>query len=500
VASQFGLSLEDTTGTLAAFASAGLIGSDSGTSLKTMLLKLAAPSKEAAGMMSDLGIAAYDSNGAFVGVTNLAGQLHDKLGGLTQAQRDATLATIFGTDAIRGANVLYEQGAQGIGDWITKVNDAGYAAETARIKQDNLAGDVEKLGGSFDTVLIQSGSGANEVLRGLVQGAEDFVDAIGKVPAPVMNATLGVAGITGGALLLGGALISTLPKLVEFHGSLNRIAPAGSRAGNAIRGVGKAAGIAMVALVALQAAGAIFTEAHTKSAEDYGQALLKVAKAGKDLGDGKGLDSVFQGFNKFGGQEIVTNVDSLSAAVSRLTKGDVSDNINHFMDGVAGMLNMPKSALGQLEDRFKGLGDEMGNLAKNGAADTAAQSFRLLTSEFEKNGKGAKEALDAVPGYKDALLGLATQAGVVVEGQDLLDLALGKVPASMQAATALCSPTRTPRAERHADDPEVQQSLDDIGVSSSGLLRTWRSSRGAVQRRPDHHERPRGRGRARGSH
>jgi TP901 family phage tail tape measure protein len=43
VASQFGLSVEDTTGTLAAFASAGLIGSDAGTSFKTMLLSLANP-------------------------------------------------------------------------------------------------------------------------------------------------------------------------------------------------------------------------------------------------------------------------------------------------------------------------------------------------------------------------------------------------------------------------------------------------------------------------
>jgi TP901 family phage tail tape measure protein len=37
------LSLEDTTGSLAAFASAGLIGSDAGTSLRAMLLRLATP-------------------------------------------------------------------------------------------------------------------------------------------------------------------------------------------------------------------------------------------------------------------------------------------------------------------------------------------------------------------------------------------------------------------------------------------------------------------------
>src|SRR5207342_2492910 len=133
VASQFGLSIEETTGTLAAFANAGLIGSDSGTSFKTMLLSLASPSAKAAGLMKELGIAAYDAQGNFVGITQLAEQLKQKLGPLSQAQRDAALATIFGTDAIRAANVLYKEGGQGITDWTSKVNDSGFAAEAAAI-------------------------------------------------------------------------------------------------------------------------------------------------------------------------------------------------------------------------------------------------------------------------------------------------------------------------------------------------------------------------------
>ena len=63
VASQFGLSIEETVGGLAAFASAGLLGSDAGTSLKTMLLALANPSGEAAKLMAELGINAYDAQG-----------------------------------------------------------------------------------------------------------------------------------------------------------------------------------------------------------------------------------------------------------------------------------------------------------------------------------------------------------------------------------------------------------------------------------------------------
>jgi TP901 family phage tail tape measure protein len=159
LASSTGVSIEETTGTLAAFASAGLIGSDAGTSFKTMLQQLQNPSKESAELMSQLGINAYDAQGNFVGLAALAQQLKSHLGDLTQAQRDQALAQIFGSDAARAATVLYREGAAGINEWTNKVNDAGYAQKQAAALTDNLAGDLERLGGSFDTLLISIGQG-----------------------------------------------------------------------------------------------------------------------------------------------------------------------------------------------------------------------------------------------------------------------------------------------------------------------------------------------------
>jgi chromosome segregation ATPase len=46
VAAQFGLDLQETVGALTTFASAGLLGSDAGTSFRSMLLRLAKPTKE----------------------------------------------------------------------------------------------------------------------------------------------------------------------------------------------------------------------------------------------------------------------------------------------------------------------------------------------------------------------------------------------------------------------------------------------------------------------
>src|SRR5206468_1362290 len=113
------------------FANAGLLGETAGTDLRQMLLKLADPSKQAADAMKTYGITLYDASGKFVGISDLAGQLHDKLVGLDEATRNSTLATIFGARAIAGANVLYNEGAAGIATWTKNVDDSGFAAQQA---------------------------------------------------------------------------------------------------------------------------------------------------------------------------------------------------------------------------------------------------------------------------------------------------------------------------------------------------------------------------------
>ena len=194
VASQTGLSIEETTGGLAAFASAGLLGSDAGTSFKSMLQRLTPQSKEAQKAMDELGISAYDGQGQFIGLAKFAGNLQSALKDLTPEQRNSTLATIFGSDAVRAASVLYEDGAAGIQKWIDAVDDQGYAAEVAATRLDNLRGDWEQFSGSLDTAFINLGEGADGPLRGLVQHATDIVNAFSELPDSAQNATLAIVG------------------------------------------------------------------------------------------------------------------------------------------------------------------------------------------------------------------------------------------------------------------------------------------------------------------
>lgn len=206
VANSMGVSMQETTGTLAAFANAGMIGSDAGTSLKTMLQRLASPTDKAQTLMDELGINVYDANGKFIGLAGAAGQLQNGLSGLSQQERNAALNTIFGADAVRAANVLYEQGAEGIDDWTKAVSQSGYAADLAAKKNDNLKGDLENLSGSFESLMISLGEGGQGPLRSLVQTLDTLVDGFSSLPAPVQQSIVLLTALVGGFTALHSAM------------------------------------------------------------------------------------------------------------------------------------------------------------------------------------------------------------------------------------------------------------------------------------------------------
>lgn len=206
VANSMGVSMQETTGTLAAFANAGMIGSDAGTSLKTMLQRLASPTDKAQTLMDELGINVYDANGKFIGLAGAAGQLQNGLSGLSQQERNAALNTIFGADAVRAANVLYKEGESGIADWTDAVSESGFAAEQAAAKNNNLKGDLENLSGSFESLMISLGEGGQGPLRSLVQTLDTLVDAFSQLPAPVQQSIVLLTALGGGFTALHSAM------------------------------------------------------------------------------------------------------------------------------------------------------------------------------------------------------------------------------------------------------------------------------------------------------
>lgn len=196
-ANGFGMSLQETVGVLGLFAQNGTVGAEAGTQLNSMLMKLSAPSSEAQAEMDKLGISVYDSSEKFVGMANLAGQLKEKIGSLSEEQRHYAMATIFGSYATNGATYIMNAGKKGVEDWTKAVSDSGFAAQQASNKTNNLKGDLKMLESATQSAMTKIGEGAQGPLRKFTQGLTDLITDFGNLPAGVQQAIVLGASLTG---------------------------------------------------------------------------------------------------------------------------------------------------------------------------------------------------------------------------------------------------------------------------------------------------------------
>ncbi|MFF9565726.1 phage tail tape measure protein [Leifsonia sp. NPDC014704] len=416
VAKQTGLSIDETTGTLAAFASAGLLGSDAGTSLKTMLQRLTPQSDQARQMMQDLGISAYDAAGNFVGMSRFAGILHTALKDLTPEARNSALSVIFGSDAVRAASVVYDQGAQGIGKWVAAVDDQGYAAETARLRLNNLSGDLEQLGGAFDTLFIKAGSAADGPLRAGVQMVTDFVSALASAPPFVQQTALAVGALVAVVGLAGGAFFLAVPKIVEFNAALDVLAKSN------IPGVAGAVGTLQTTA---GRAGSALGKVASFLSGPWGVALAG-AVVGVDILS-KYLDSL-----KASGEEITNSLKTATSAqqvFATASKGyDVSfplvdlkkqfGDLDNILDQSAEQWRNVWSRFSGSEyfgafDALRKIGTQLGTLAKDDLP-SAQEAFRTLAADTDGSHQQLWRLLSTMPDYKQALVDQANEMGINV--------------------------------------------------------------------------------------
>lgn len=194
-----GWSIQETTAVLARFADAGIEGSDAGTSLKTMLQRLAAPTDSAATMIEQLGIQTRDSNGDLLGASEIAEELQNKLGGLDSASRDAALSTIFGSDAMRAATVMMNSGTEGLQKYIDAANDQEAAQRLANSQMSDGSRAIEELKGSLETAAIQIGDTLAPIVQKVAELITALVNKFSALPEGVQQVIV-VVGILVAAL------------------------------------------------------------------------------------------------------------------------------------------------------------------------------------------------------------------------------------------------------------------------------------------------------------
>lgn len=433
VAKQTGLSIEETTAGLAAFASAGLLGSDAGTSFKTMLQSLNPTSAQAAALMEKYNLQAYDAQGNFVGLSEYAGRLKEGLSGLSTEQQNATLKTIFGADAVRAATVLYQQGAEGIEKWTDEVNDQGYAASTAAMRLDNLKGDVEALGGAFETALIDTGSTANDTLRTMVQALTGLIGMYNDLPTPVQASVMALGGAAAAVALTGGAAFLAVPKWLEFKATVEASTWT-------MKGIGLTAGAAGLALGGLFLIVGELASQHQK-AQARAQAYA---------------DSIEDGTNKLSDAARSTAIDELQKGGELLTFNwqsafDAAEKLGVGADVVTDAALKNADAIDELSTYYDALNGDQ-------------EAFNRIQEETGMNAYETRAALEAMIG------GIQKQNGAI-------DDAI-KLKGQEEEATS----TSTAQSDSATDSYVAQaDAVQDLSSQLTGLIDKINAANGVAQ-------------------
>lgn len=290
VASGMGVTFKDTATALAVFAQNGLKGSDAGTSLKTMLLNLQPQTKKQTQLFKDLGLIAkdgsnkfFDAKGKMKSLSEVSQILADSTKNLTDQQKSQTLEQMFGTDAIRAANIMVKEGAQGFDTMarsMSKVKMADVAAE----KMNNLNGVLEEISGAFETIAINIYQSIQPALMAVAKSAMVVVQSFANLPQPIQMAIVAVGTLTVAfkAMAKVKAMITSAQVAMKLFGNETVSTTGKSQKGisgmtNSLKSLINPTALAVTAISAI---GLAFVDAYNKEQEfkklnsDVGKAIV----------------------------------------------------------------------------------------------------------------------------------------------------------------------------------------------------------------------------------
>ncbi|MFJ2717403.1 phage tail tape measure protein [Streptomyces sp. NPDC087437] len=176
-AHSMGVSIQDAATTVGLLGKSGIIGETAGTTLRGMLSRMAAPTRQAKQGLKELGIEAFDASGKFKGMEYVVGKLADAHHHLSQKAFTSAAAMAFGKPALSGATALAHQGAKAYGILHNQISRVGGAADIAAAEAKGLGGAMRTMGAQVKGFFLQVYTGVSPVLERITRGMADSVAA-----------------------------------------------------------------------------------------------------------------------------------------------------------------------------------------------------------------------------------------------------------------------------------------------------------------------------------
>lgn len=208
LAGTLGYSAEDASIALGLMANAGIKGSQAGTSLKTALANMSAPTDKQAAAMKKLGLSLTDGEGNMKSMREVMVDMRSNFAGLSEAEQTAAASTIFGKEAMSGMLAIINASEEDFNKLTNAIDNSSGAAEMAAIRLDNLEGDITLLKSGLEGLGIEIYQGINAPMREAAQTATEYVAR--------MNAAFQEGGFSGMVEEIGSIVSDALLKIAEY--------------------------------------------------------------------------------------------------------------------------------------------------------------------------------------------------------------------------------------------------------------------------------------------
>ncbi len=191
-----GYNMEDTAVAIGLMANAGIKGEKAGTALRSMLTRLSAPPKECASAMDKLGISITNTDGTMKPLNEIMIDLRKSFDGLGEAEQAQYAKQIAGQEAMSGLLSIVNSAPEDFDKLTKAVNESnGAAQKMSKTMQDNLEGDMTKLGSKMEGVQIALYEKFEPALRKGTEVLNKLLDAVNFV---VDHSTEFITAITAG--------------------------------------------------------------------------------------------------------------------------------------------------------------------------------------------------------------------------------------------------------------------------------------------------------------
>jgi TP901 family phage tail tape measure protein len=212
---------------IAILARYGIKGEEAGTGIKTLLVKLLAPTKEATEALATLGISMeslVDQQGKLLPISQIAEIFAQSMRGMDKSARDAMLTNkalvdVFDVRGIRVIHAFAEQGIKGFDAMARSMSMSRTVAEKFKIAMSQLTGVGESLKAVVERLAIAFADGGfTKAVRRAADAAIFLIDTNSLLISSVPGLTVVMAGLTGGLFAVGVAVlgVGVLLQAVNF--------------------------------------------------------------------------------------------------------------------------------------------------------------------------------------------------------------------------------------------------------------------------------------------